>query len=217
MGNESGALYLDYHAVLCNGQSVPNSACDGANMITLPRSPTFRAFQLSEVLLLLVALVWGASYAVAKQALDFYSVLGFLAVRFGITFLLLLPILRGPGRRAWLPGFPLGGVLLGIFLCETYGVLLTTASNAAFLISLCVVFTPAVEWLLLGRRPDRSLLPAVVLSLSGAWLLNGGVELNPGLGDGLIVVAALLRAVLVCLTRKYTLGRDVPPLALTAV
>lgn len=188
-----------------------------AAMSTLIRPVPVRLLQLSDVLLLLVALVWGTSYGVAKQALAFYPVLGFLAVRFCLTFLILLPQLRGAGRSAWAPGLPLGGVMLAIFLCETYGVLLTSASNAAFLISLCVVITPFVEWLLLGERPDGRLLPAVGLSLLGTWLLSGGVELQFNLGDGLMLLAALLRALLVCLTRRLTADSQVPALALTAV
>ncbi|MFO1233027.1 MAG: DMT family transporter [Paenacidovorax caeni] len=41
--------------------------------------------------------------------------------------------------------------MLGIFLCEPLASL-TQASNAAFLISLCVVFTPFAEWWLLRQR-----------------------------------------------------------------
>ncbi|MEK1905038.1 MAG: EamA family transporter [Pseudomonas sp.] len=186
-------------------------------MSTLIRPAHTRLLQFSDVLLLLVALVWGTSYGVAKLALEFYPVLGFLAVRFCLTFLILLPQLRGEGRRAWAPGLPLGGVMLAIFLCETYGVLLTSASNAAFLISLCVVITPFVEWLLLGQRPDSRLLPAVGLSLLGTWLLSGGVDLQFNLGDGLMLLAAALRALLVCLTRRWTADSGVPALALTAV
>lgn len=186
-------------------------------MLTLIRQSPARLLHASDLMLLVVALVWGTSYGVAKQALVFYPVLGFLAVRFGLTFLILLPQLRGEGRKAWAPGLPLGAVMLAIFLCETYGVLLTRASNAAFLISLCVVITPFVEWLLLGRRPDSRLLPAVGLSLLGTLLLSGGVELQFNLGDGLMLLAALLRALLVCLTRRWTSERDVPALALTAV
>ncbi len=66
------------------------------------RSPS-RLLQASDVLLLLVAMVWGTSYGVAKEALVFYPVLGFLAVRFCLTFLILLPQLRGEGRQAWAP------------------------------------------------------------------------------------------------------------------
>ncbi|UQY36559.1 DMT family transporter [Pseudomonas fulva] len=180
------------------------------------RSPS-RLLQASDVLLLLVAMVWGTSYGVAKEALVFYPVLGFLAVRFCLTFVILLPQLRGEGRQAWAPGIPLGGVMLAIFLCETYGVLHTSASNAAFLISLCVVITPFVEWLMFDRRPDSRLLPAVALSLFGTWLLSGGVDLQFNLGDGLMLMAALLRAVLVCLTGRLTAHTQVPALALTAV
>lgn len=176
-----------------------------------------RLLQSSDLLLLLVAMVWGSSYAAAKQALVFYPVLGFLAARFCITFLILAPQLRGVGRAAWRPGLPLGLVLLGIFLCETYGLAHTSASNAAFLISLCVVLTPVVEWLLLGQRPDARLWPAMGLSLLGTWLLSGGVNPDFNLGDGLILGAALLRAVQVCLTRRFSVAREVPALALTAV
>ncbi|MHC6224037.1 DMT family transporter [Pseudomonas sp. X10] len=186
-------------------------------MTTLTTASRLRLVQTSDLLLLLVALVWGTSYGVAKQALSFYPVLGFLAVRFCITFLLLAPQLRGPGRAALLPGLPSGLVMLAIFLCETYGVAHTSASNAAFLISLCVVFTPFVEWALLGQRPDARLLPAVMLSLLGTWLLSGGVDLDFGLGDALMLAAALVRAFGVCLIRRLTADSQVPPLAFTAV
>ena len=80
----------------------------------------------------------------------FYPVLGFSAVRFLLTFAVLLPALlraSAPERRdALVAGLPLGGLMLGIFLCETFGLALTQASNAAFLISLCVVFKPFAEW-----------------------------------------------------------------------
>ena len=80
----------------------------------------------------------------------FYPVLGFSAVRFLLTFAVLLPALlraSAPERRdALVAGLPLGVLMLGIFLCETFGLALTQASNAAFLISLCVVFKPFAEW-----------------------------------------------------------------------
>jgi drug/metabolite transporter (DMT)-like permease len=176
-----------------------------------------RNLWLADAMLLMVAIIWGSSYAVAKQALWFYPVLGFLAIRFGLTFALLLPQLRGEGRRAVRPGLPLGLVMLGIFLCETWGVMLTSASNAAFLISLCVVFTPFVEWVMLRQRPSNQLFAACALSLAGVWLLTGGTNLSLNLGDGLMLAAALLRALLVCLTRRLTADLQVPPLALTAV
>ncbi|MEJ6004849.1 DMT family transporter [Paucibacter sp. AS339] len=183
--------------------------------------PNSKLMRLSDLLLLAVAMVWGSSYGVAKGALVFYPVLGFLAVRFLLTFALLLPSLlmatRAQRHDALRSGLPLGALMLSIFLAETYGVALTQASNAAFLISLCVVFTPFFEWVLLGRRPAPSLFGFAAVSLVGAALLSGGLHGALGLGEGLMLGAALLRALTMCMTAKLGRNSTAPALALTAV
>ncbi|RAS21483.1 DMT family transporter [Paraburkholderia bryophila] len=179
-----------------------------------------RLLLISDLMLLAVAVVWGTSYGVVKSALVFYPVLGLLALRFGITFVILSPSLRhlrAADARA-LRGVSIAGLLLlGIFLCETFGILLTRAANAAFLISLCVVLTPLVEWMMLKRRPSRVEWMAVAMSLLGAWLLagDGALSLNPG--DALILLAALLRALTVCVTKRVMRDSALPPLTVTAV
>ncbi len=188
--------------------------------IGMRRMPRFGA---TEALLLLVAVTWGGSYSAAKTATDQVPVLQFLVLRFGLTFLLLLPALRGlavPDWRAALGGASVLGLnLLAIFVCETFGVSLTTASNAAFLISLCVAFTPLCEWWLLRERPGRAVLSAAALSLLGAGLLafqHGGVS-GLAWGDGLMVLAAFLRGAMVCLTRRHGQRHGLPALTVTAV
>ena len=185
-----------------------------------PRRP---AFGPVEALLLLVAVIWGGSYSAAKIATGQVPVLQFLVLRFGLTFLLLLPALRGLAGASWpaaLAGASLLGInLLAIFVCETFGVSLTTASNAAFLISLCVAFTPLCEWWLLKARPSRTVLAAAGLSLIGAGLLafqHGGAS-GLAWGDGLMVLAAFLRGVMVCLTRRHGQRHGLPALTVTAV
>ncbi|MDE1164608.1 MAG: DMT family transporter [Pseudomonas sp.] len=175
------------------------------------------AVRNADLMLLLVAIIWGTSYGVAKQALVFYPVLGFLFIRFSMTCVLLLPSLRGQFRAALRPGLPLGLTLLAIFLLETYGVLQTSASNAAFLISLFVVFTPFFEWLMFRRRPTTAAFLAAGLSLLGALLLTHGGEVRMNLGDWLMIGAALLRGFIVCLTKRYSQTSNVSALALTAV
>jgi drug/metabolite transporter (DMT)-like permease len=177
-----------------------------------------------EWLLLLVAAIWGGSYSAAKVATEQVPVLQFLVLRFGLTFVILLPALRGLAVPAWpsaLAGASLlGANLLAIFVCETFGVSLTTASNAAFLISLCVAFTPLCEWWLLRSRPSRSTLAAAAVSLLGAGLLafqHGGQVAALAWGDALMVLAAFLRGVMVCLTRRHGQRHGLPALTLTAV
>ncbi len=196
--------------------SVPSPALAALS----PSSPWL--LRAADAALLLVAIVWGTSYGVAKGALAFYPVLGFLAVRFLLTALLLAPACMGASRAQWRAalraGLPLGGLLTAIFLCETYGVALTQASHAAFLISLCVVFTPFAEWGLLGRRPARAVFAFAAVSLAGAALLAGGWPQDWNAGDGLILAAAVLRAVTACATSQLTRRHaQAPMLLLTAV
>jgi drug/metabolite transporter (DMT)-like permease len=194
--------------------------------VTIPsasRSPNpfAKGLWFADLLLLLVAIVWGTSYGVAKDALVFYPVLGFVAIRFCMTFFLLLPSLRRlgrpEGRAALRAGVPLGLILLAIFICETFGVALTQASNAAFLISLCVVFTPFVEWLVMAQRPPVSAFVVAFVSLSGTWLLTIGSNLTFNLGDGLMLAAALLRAFMMVMTKRLTIDKNMSNLTLTAV
>lgn len=176
-----------------------------------------------DILLLLVAAVWGGSYTAAKIAVQQLPVMEFLFLRFFLTFLLLLPAVRPVFAAQWRQylavGSSLGGILLAIFICETFGVALTTASNAAFLISLCVAFTPICEWLVLGIRPARSSLVAAGLSMAGAYLLSsqhtdGAANWR---GDLLILAAALLRGLMVTMTRKFGGQHDIPALTVTAM
>ncbi|RKF39070.1 DMT family transporter [Paraburkholderia fungorum] len=179
-----------------------------------------RLLLLSDLMLLAVAVVWGTSYGVVKSALVFYPVLGLLAMRFGITFVILSPTLRhlrAADARTLRGVLIAGTLLLGIFLCETFGILLTRAANAAFLISLCVVLTPLVEWWMLKRTPSRIEWAAVALSLFGAWLLAGDGALSFNPGDALILLAALLRALNVCVTKRVMRDSALPPLSVTAV
>lgn len=177
-----------------------------------------------ELLLLGVAAVWGSSYTVAKQITMQVPVLVFLVLRFGITALLLTPtMLRVPGLwtdwRQWGSAVLLGGILLAIFQSETWGVSLTSATHAAFLISLCVVITPLVEWVMLKKRPTWTVLMWSGVCVVGAFLLNPELATNPSthIGDVLMLLAALLRAVMVTSTRRLNRDIKIPALALTAI
>ncbi|WP_426153498.1 DMT family transporter [Pseudomonas sp. DC3000-4b1] len=174
----------------------------------------------SDLMLLAVAVVWGTSYGVVKAALMFYPALGLLALRFTITFLLLSPALAHlrqlpPSRLLGLMAS--GMLLLGVFLCETFGILHTTATNAAFLISLTVILTPLVEWVWLKRRPSGREWAAVGLSIAGASLLGGGTGWAFNVGDALMLAAALIRSLQVCLLKRVTQNTELPALTVTAL
>lgn len=175
------------------------------------------------ILLLLVAMVWGTSYGVAKNAVLYYPVLGFIALRFCITSIMFLPsginLTISEIKSNLKVGVPLGVILLLIFISETYGLSKTTASNSAFLISLYVVFTPFVQWIILREPPTRRIVIATLLSIVGAFFLsyNQNQSFDLGIGDDLIIFAAAMRGVMVTLTKKLTQNTSTNTVFLTSI
>ena len=181
------------------------------------------ATMIPEILLLLVAIFWGTSYGLSKEALLHVSVLGFIAIRFLLTFLVLLPELLRELRRVGLDdalaALPTGAILLSIFIAETYGVANTSATNAAFLISLCVLITPFIEWPVFCQFPGWRMIGLALLSVLGVFLLTANSDFNIALslGDYCILAAAVLRAVMVIATRRIMAGKAISSLALTCL
>ena len=134
----------------------------------------------AELLLLAVAIIWGTSYGFTKEALLYVSVPAFLALRFLLTFLLLSPALLADLKRGLAQDLPAacltGLILFSIFLAEVYGVAHTSAANAAFLISLCVMLTPLLEWLVYRQYPGQRVFILATACLLGVYLLTQNAE-----------------------------------------
>jgi len=180
-------------------------------------------FPLTESLLLLVAVFWGTSYGLTKSALVYTSVLVFISIRFSITFLCMLPVVIRDFRRGlnkdWKIAIPTGFILSAIFFCEVFGVSQTSASNAAFLISLSVILTAFAELIINKKRVSNTLWMLTLCSVVGVLLLtsNTGIELSLNTGDYFILTAALLRALMVTLTKRFTEGKEITTSTLTSL
>lgn len=190
--------------------------------LAAPAAPTTRPAWLTDLPVLLVAVVWGASYLAAKGITTTHTVIAVLVLRFGIV----LPALVAAGWRGlraltapqWRGAGTLGLILGGIFLLETYGVVHTSATNAGLIISLTMIFTPLAEAAVTRKRPPRAFLAAAGLSVLGVVLLTqGGGFTRPSLGDGLILLAALARTVHVLAMSRIKAVQDADSLSLTTV
>ncbi|MEU1400940.1 DMT family transporter [Streptomyces sp. NPDC005728] len=171
---------------------------------------------------LLVAVVWGASYLAAKDITTARTVLAVLVLRFALV----LPVLGVAGRRSlraltgaqWRGAALLGLILSGIFLLETYGVVHTSATNAGLIISLTMIFTPLAEAAVTRTRPTPSFLGAAALSVLGVLLLTqGGGFTRPSPGDLLMLLAALARTVHVLAMSRIRSVQGADALPLTTV
>jgi drug/metabolite transporter (DMT)-like permease len=130
----------------------------------------------AHILLVLVTLVWGATFVVIKQALADISPLLFNAVRMGLAALVMALIYRRELTR-FTPGALRAGTLVGIFLWlgyefQTTGLKLTTPSKSGFLTGVSVALVPlvlAVGW---KRHINRWTLGGVAAAFVGLYLLT---------------------------------------------
>ena len=181
---------------------------------------TRRTSLWADVAVLGVALVWGASYPVAKGALAYMPVLLLIFYRFTLTAVVMGAIahqeLRRAPRRDIRAGAVLGAILCAIFFAETWGVSMTTATNTALIISLCTIFTPFLEYGLQSRLPPAGVMVGAFVAVVGVMALSGGLGAL-GAGDLLVLCAAGLRAVMVVSTKRLMDGSRLSSAALTAV
>ncbi|RST15784.1 DMT family transporter [Streptomyces sp. WAC04770] len=193
-----------------------------AAVATVPALVPSRRAWLTDLPVLAVAAVWGASYLAAKGITTTHTVIAVLVLRFSIV----LPVLVVAGWRRlraltgaqWRGAGLLGLVLSGIFLLETYGVVHTSATNAGLIISLTMIFTPLAEAAVTRVRPPASFVVAAGLSVAGVVLLTqGGGFTSPSAGDLLMLLAALARTVHVLAMARIKAVRSADSLSLTTV
>ena len=147
---------------------------------------------------LLIAVVWGASFAGMKYALQAgLSVGAMLTFRFligGAGLGVMLLALRVKIERAAVrDGLVLGLLLTGIFWLQAGGLLTTTTTKSGFITGLYVLFTPAAS-VLLGHRLKVAHGLGALVAMGGLFLLvhTPGVPFGGWtLGDSLTLANAV--------------------------
>ena len=96
--------------------------------------------------MVIVVLVWGATFVVIKDALNDISPLLFNLLRMSLATATLALVyrrhLRSLSLRAWISGAVVGACLAMGYQFQTAGLALTTPSKSAFLTGLVVVIVP---------------------------------------------------------------------------
>lgn len=149
-----------------------------------PTIPPVSPHSLGLLLLVLVTLLWGSTFAVVKELGEELPPAVLIAWRFLIATLALLPALAlarrvtaraaasGPPRPLWRDGLILGAWLIAGYGTQTIALQTTTANRAAFFTALSVVLVPL--WITVaGRRPlPWALWLALPLAVGGLALLS---------------------------------------------
>jgi drug/metabolite transporter (DMT)-like permease len=162
----------------------------------------------ANAMLLLVTIFWGFSYLFMKMGLHSIQEYNLIALRFGIAFFLAAALFPARLRKATTKtiryAFVLGFILFLVFSCITFGIKYTSTSNAAFLVSLTVIFVPILTSLIIKKIPEIKVMIGVVFALLGVGLLTLNNQLFINFGDLLCVAGALLYATHIIVTEKLT-------------
>ena len=179
--------------------------------------------------LLVVTIVWGATFIWMKQAMnalqseiDFYGQTAVVSVLVGGRFLIAaiaLFIGSSKARAAlrekelWSGGTVLGLILLVGFTTQMVGIDTISPSTSAFLTSLYVVFTAMISTKMTGQPVTRIMIAGVLLATFGAGFIEGPPHLSWGKGEILTVICAFFFALHIIFTQSITQRMD--PLGVT--
>ncbi|MBU0475719.1 MAG: DMT family transporter [Bacteroidetes bacterium] len=173
-----------------------------------------------EVNLLIVTLLWSATFVIVKGSLEDISSMLFIGLRFLIAGLILLPIVIRQ-KLDWknsklLPPIFLGVLLFLGFATQTVGLKHTSATKSAFLTGSAVAIIPFLQLIIEKKKPKTGPLIGVAVVLIGILFLSGGnsivtlltdIVTNFNFGDFLTLICAVFFALYVVyldmLSAKY--------------
>jgi len=152
-----------------------------------------------------------------QDALALYPLFAFLAVRFAISTIVLVPFawkpLRALPREGVLAGVGVGVLLAVAYGLQTAGLELTTVSSTGFITGLYVVFTPFLALAIFGTPVPRALWIGVAFAVVGLLFLNGAPG-GSAAGNVLVLGSALAAAFQIVALERYAPRYDVRALTL---
>ncbi|MGB4073163.1 DMT family transporter [Pseudomonas sp.] len=179
------------------------------------RSHALRA----DLLMLLTAMIWGASFVAQRLGMDSIGPFLYSGLRFALAALILLPVLRLLEGRSSAAVAPLnrqllrGGVLMGLALAlginlQQVGLLFTSVTNSGFITGLYVIIVPLLG-LFIGHKTGLGIWLGACMAVLGMFLLSVGDGFTVASGDWLQLAGAFVWGVHVLLVGFFA-GRHDP-------
>lgn len=174
---------------------------------------------VASIILAVVALVWGTTYAVIKDTLSIVPPFSLMMFRFSFSALILSLIYFNRVRKIKLKDLR-RGVMIGIFMSLAFYFLVvsigfTTASKFSFIVGAYVLIVPFLSWIINKKELDRYALIGAILATIGLGFLTieGGVRFN--LWDLVAGCCSFFFALHMIAIEKYSGDSD--PITLTII
>ncbi|AIS51834.1 putative membrane protein, required for N-linked glycosylation [Thermoanaerobacter kivui] len=166
----------------------------------------------SDIVLILVTMVWGSTFVIVKNAIQTLPVYNFLFIRFLLAFLLLAIIfhkkLKNIDNKTLAAASIIGTMLFLGYAFQTMGLKYTTASKSGFITGFSVVLVPILEAVFLKRKPSKPAILGIVLAFIGLILLTTNIDLSINIGDFLTLLCAFAFGMQIVLITKYASTLD---------
>lgn len=159
---------------------------------------------LGKLMLLGSAVIWGSSFVIMKNTVDFLTPHILLSIRFILSTIFMSIIffnkIKHIKKSDLKGGFFAGLVLFFAFTIQTYGLRLTTPGKNAFLTAVYCTIVPFLSWIWLKKKPDKYQWIAAVLCFMGVGLVSLDSSLNVNLGDIYTLIGGFFYAlhILIC-------------------
>lgn len=171
--------------------------------------------------MLIVTILWGASFAVGKLAMETVTPNYYTFFRFGGAFLVLAAVFHKKLIHATKTAIK-AGAIIGVavafgYILQTIGLSYTTASKAGFLTGLYVVLVPVLESILSKRLPRYNVVIGVALATVGLGVLSLEKGFTISFGDLMVFAGAISFAFSMVLISKYAKDNDPMVLAIVQI
>lgn len=162
---------------------------------------------VADLSLFLVTVGWGATFIVVKTAVQNLPPFPFLALRFGLAFISLLPFLwlqRGSITRSALAKSMFVGIFLFFgYVTQTIGLQYTTASNAGFITGMNVVIVPFITAFYHKKLPSKTVLFGTAVAAIGLAFMSIGDNFTINSGDPIVLIGAFCFAAHIFLVGRF--------------
>lgn len=164
------------------------------------------------IMLLTAALIWGSSFIVMKNAVDFLTPATLLFVRFSLASIFLMILffkkVKSFPRHKIKGGLLTGCCLFLAYYVQTWGLSYTTPGKNAFLTAVYCAIVPFLVWLIDHKRPDIYNFLAAFLCVIGIGFVSLNGDLSMNIGDALTLGGGVLYAVHILMVKKFSEGVD---------
>lgn len=162
----------------------------------------------ADLLLLSVAIAWGVTFLMVQDAINSTPVYAFLFFRFALASILMFFIaykfLKQTNKKTILYGVILGVFLFSAFATQTFGLLYTKSSIVAFITGLNVICVPFLGYLLFKEHISKKVFMATIVAVIGLYLLTMSGSLTIEIGEFLTLICAILFALQIIYTGKFS-------------